>query len=107
MVSRAGPGIRRVEDIARSQEDGLNRLEVEKWRFFGSSIVRERNLESVPVIFVPIFMVLFFVVVFGAYPFYHEGRWELSVAILLLASIAVAVLLYVYVRWMKGEDHQG
>jgi hypothetical protein len=104
VVSRAGPGIRRVEDIARSQEDGLNRLEVEKWRFFGSGIVRERNLESVPVIFVPIFLILFFAVVFVAYPFYYEGRWELSVVILLLASIAVAVLLYVYVRWRKGES---
>jgi hypothetical protein len=94
VVSRAEPGVRRVEDIVRSQEDGLNRLEVEKWRWFGSSIVRERNLENLPTIFVPVFLVLFFGILLGG-SFYYEGRWELSAVVLLLAFITVAVLLYV------------
>ncbi len=87
--------------------DGLDRVEVEKWRWFGSGIVWRRHLESLPTIFVPIFLILFFAVVFGAFPFYYEGRWELSAVILLLASVAVAALLWVYVRWTQDDYHQG
>lgn len=106
MDSGAAPRGRRIDDIVRSPADGLDRVEVEKWRWFGSTIVWERFLENLPTIFVPIFVILFFAVVSGLF-FFYEGRWQLSAVILLLASIAIGVLIYVYARWTKRCNREG
>ena len=98
MDSRAGPGSRRVEDILPPpQADGLDRLEVEKWRWFGGTIVRQRQLENLPTIFVPIFVIWFFAVVFGGL-FFYEGKVELGIAVFVVTALTSALIL---IMWKK------
>jgi len=96
--SRVGPRGKRVEDILPPpQADGLDRLEVEKWRWFGSTIVRQRQLENLPTIFVPIFVIWFLALVFGG-SFFYKGKVELGIAVFVITALASALIL---IMWKK------
>lgn len=98
MDSRATPESKRIEDILPPpQADGLSRLEVEKWRWFKGAIVQQRQLENLPTILVPIFVIWFFVVVFGG-SFLYEGEVELGTSLFIIAALASAFIL---IKWRK------
>jgi hypothetical protein len=99
--SSVGPRDKRVEDILPPpQADGLDRLEVEKWRWFGSSIVMQRQLENLPILFVPIFVIWFLAVVFGG-AFFYEGKVELGIAVFVIAALTSALIL---IMWKRTND---
>jgi hypothetical protein len=53
-----------------------------------------------PLIFVPVFLILFFASVIGSVYFY-EGREEMGVAVLVIAAGALALILVIWRWWMN------
>jgi len=57
-----------------------------------SKLAAERARIRYPVIFVPVFLILFFALVFGTSSLY-EGKVELGIAIFIIAAVALALIL--------------
>jgi len=55
---------------------------------------------NLPVIFVPVFLILFFAIVMGSV-FFYEGKEEVGAAVLVVSIVALALILGVWRWWMN------
>jgi hypothetical protein len=87
--------------LTNKQDDDLwpSPLEVERFRWFPRFPVGEVFV-SLPVIYVPIFLIVFFVLVFSGTSFY-EGKEGIGIVTLAVAVVAIALILGIWRWWMN------